>query len=205
MIIQLCVYYYKKTNNRRIRAFLLRVIARFDGGFPFSTTIRSLYKDVHGIQIGYGSYGGCFDLENIPPNVCFGNYCSIATGVRIFRANHPLNMFTTHPITYNPIMGYVKKDMLERPLLIIGHDVWIGANVIILPNVTSIGNGAVIGAGSVVSKNINNYEIVVGNPAKVVRKRFSEEQIQKIEYTKWWELKKCDLITQMENHLFDNL
>ena len=200
MITQICSFLYKKNDNRYIRLLLLKIIAKIDGGFPFSNNIRQLYSEVHNIEIGYGSYGGCFDLDNIPPNVTIGNYCSFASNVKIFRANHPLNLFTTHPITYNPVLGYVKKDMLERRALIIGHDVWIGANVIILPSVTFIGNGAVIGAGSVVTKNINNYEVVAGNPAKVLKKRFSEDRIKNIELTEWWKLKKKELMVRMNNN-----
>ena len=90
--------------------------------------------------------------------------------------------------------------MLERRALILGLDVWIGANVIILPSVTFIGNGAVIGAGSVVTKNINNYEVVAGNPAKVLKKRFSEDRIKNIELTEWWKLKKKELMVRMNNN-----
>ena len=108
MITQICSFLYKKNDNRYIRLLLLKIIAKIDGGFPFSNNIRQLYSEVHNIEIGYGSYGGCFDLDNIPPNVTIGNYCSFASNVKIFRANHPLNLFTTHPITYNPVMGYVK-------------------------------------------------------------------------------------------------
>ena len=139
-------FLYRFLKNRHARRILLRVIARSGGSLAFSSEARKLYAEVHRIRIGYGTYGGCFDTENIPPDVSFGNYCSIASGVRIFRANHPSGRFTTHPILYNPVMGYVEKDMLERPPLEIGHDVWIGANAIILPGVSRIGNGAVIGA-----------------------------------------------------------
>ena len=75
----------------------------------------------------------------------------------------------------------------RRTELTIGHDVYIGMNVIILPNVTRIGTGAVIAAGSVVIKNVPPFAIVGGNPAKLIRYRFSEETIKKILASKWWE------------------
>ena len=136
---------YKKFSNKRIRKYIEVFITKREKGFPYSKTVRQIYYEVYGIKIGYGSYGGCFDARNIPANVSFGNYCSVARNVKIFRANHPTNTFTSHPIIYNPVMGFVKKDNLYRPPLTIGNDVWIGSNVIILPAVKSIGNGAIIG------------------------------------------------------------
>ena len=149
-----------------------------EGGQAFSTTLRNMYAKKYDIHIGYGTYGGCFDENNIPAGTCFGNYCSIAKGVKIFRANHPMDSFTMHPIFYNPEMGYVKKDLLERPSLVVGHDVWIGSYSIILPSVKTIGNRAVIGAGSVVTKNVQPYTIVAGNPAVFIKFRFSQRMSQ---------------------------
>lgn len=104
---------YKYIKNRRIRKILLSIIAKKSGGFAYSLEVRKIYENIHNIRIGYGTYGGCFNLENIPANVTFGNYCSIASGVKIFRANHPIDLFTTHPILYNPAMGYCKRTFLN--------------------------------------------------------------------------------------------
>jgi acetyltransferase-like isoleucine patch superfamily enzyme len=178
---------------RYIKKIILKYKVRSEGGEAFSQSIRDYYSSKYHIHIGYGSYGGCFDYRNIPPKTYFGNYCSIAAGVKIFRANHPSNYFTTHPLFYNPIMGLVNEDKLERKEIHIGHDVWIGANVIILPSVNKIGNGAIIGAGTVVTKDVPKYCIVVGNPQRTVRKRFQEETIKKIEKSQWWDLEKKEL------------
>lgn len=70
---------------------------------------------------------------------------------------------------------------------IIGNDVWIGQNVTILPGV-HIGDGAIIGASSVVGHNVEPYTIVVGNPARAIRKRFDDKLIQIMEELKWWDL-----------------
>ena len=192
-------YLYRHLSNRYIRKILLYLIARKSGGYAYSWNIRKLYEEIHHIRIGYGTYGGCFCLENIPGNVSFGNYCSIASGVRIFRANHPTDRFTTHPLLYNPIMGGgVAEDQLTRPPLEIGHDVWIGANAIILPSVTRIGNGAVIGSGSVVTHDVAPYEIVAGNPAHTIKKRFTDRQIAAIEASRWWELDKTALVKRID-------
>lgn len=181
---------YGRFNNQRIRSLIISKIIKKEGGVAYSETLRKIYEEYHGITIGYGTYGGCFKISNIPANVTFGNYCSVANGVLIFRANHPLSFFTTHPLFYNPSMGYVKEDKLERPSLVIGHDVWIGANAIILPSVNFIGNGAVIGAGSIVTKDVLPYSVVGGNPAHLIKMRFDSETISKIEASKWWNFKK---------------
>ena len=68
----------------------------------------------------------------------------------------------------------------------IGHDVWIGTNVTILPSV-KIGNGAIIAAGAVVTKDIPDYAIVGGVPAKVLKYRFSDDEIKRLNQSKWWE------------------
>lgn len=194
------IFYSRKC----LRKITIQLLLKLEGGYFFSRTIRRLFVDFHGIYIGYGSYGGCFSTDTIPRNVTFGNYCSIAPNVRIFRANHPIESFTTHPILYNPACGYVSRDMLERKSLVVGHDVWIGESVIILPSVFHIGNGAVIGAGSVVTKDVEAYTIVAGNPAKKIRDRFNRSQVAYLEEIKWWELDKdqlVDVISELEANL----
>jgi acetyltransferase-like isoleucine patch superfamily enzyme len=102
-------------------------------------------------------------------------------------------------------MGFVKKDKLNRPPLIVGNDVWIGANVVILPNVKVIGNGAIIGAGSIVSKDVEPYTVMAGNPAKFLKKRFSDSVIEKLEKSRWWDLEFDDLIKRIDefNRMID--
>lgn len=176
--------------KKRIR---LKKIAK-EGGEVFSSTLREFFLENYNIKIGYGSYGGCFNKANIPRGTEFGNYCSIAEGVVVFRANHPIDYFTAHPLFYNPKMGYVKKDLLQRPALLVQNDVWIGQNVIILPSCKQIGNGAIIGAGSVVTKDVVPYSIIAGNPAKLIKMRFSEKVIKRLEESQWWLLDKEKLI-----------
>lgn len=190
-------FLYSIIKSPRIRIHILNLIARNEGGYAFSKTVRKVFQKHHGIKIGYGTYGGCFNLNNVPKGVTFGNYCSIAPSVKIFRANHPINYFTTHPILYNPVMGYAPIDELTRVSLNIGNDVWIGENVIITPSVKIIEDGAVIGAGSIVTKDVEKYTVIVGNPAKPIKKRFSEEIIKKIEKTHWWDLNIKELKLQI--------
>ncbi|GAO31477.1 CatB-related O-acetyltransferase [Geofilum rubicundum] len=188
----------RASKSLKIRYFIEFYIAKFSNGRMFSKELREIYKRDYNINIGYGSYGGCFASQNIPGGVDFGNYCSIAPNIRIFRANHPQNSFTTHPLLYNPVVGYAPRDMVSRPPLTIGHDVWIGELAIVLPSVNQIGNGAIVGAGSVVTKDVPAYAIVAGNPAKLIRMRFSDDIIEKLEATKWWLWDKNTLIKHID-------
>jgi len=198
MITKALIFLYK-CKYSFIRKSIEKLILFLEGGQAFSPTIRSIYAKYHNIKIGYGSYGGCFSYKNFPKpsNITFGNYCSIGSNLKIFRANHPMDSFTTHPVLYNPIFGYVNSDLLSRPDLKIGHDVWIGSNVIITPKVCHIGDGAVIGAGSVVTKDVEAYSVVAGNPARFLKYRFNQNQIVKIKNSKWWLLSIDELIEQI--------
>ena len=68
----------------------------------------------------------------------------------------------------------------------VGHDVWIGRYVVLLPKCKRIGNGAIVGAGSVVTHNIEPYSIVAGNPAREIRKRFDKQTIERLENSRWF-------------------
>ncbi len=192
------LYSFYKYCPSRVKKRMEYLIAKNEGGFMFSGTIRRIYKERYNIEIGYGTYGGCFNSANIPGNVRIGNYCSFAKNVKIFRANHPKEKFTTHPILYNPKVGFVKTDLLDRPKLEIGHDVWVGDNVVILSGVNNIGTGAIIGAGSIVTKDVEAYAIVVGNPAKEISKRFNKDVIESLLKSKWWEFDKNELVSKVK-------
>ena len=115
----------------------------------------------------------------------------IAAGVEFVMndANHQMNAVTTFP--FYTLEGWEMNvpDPSEMPFkgdTVIGNDVWIGQNAVILPGV-HIGDGAIVGANSVVGSDIDPYTIVVGNPAKVLRKRFDDELIDLILRFKWWD------------------
>lgn len=197
--MELLSWLYGKVRNRRGQELIKNFIVKYEGGISYSNTIRLIYKKYHGIDIGYGTYGGCFDLNNIRPNIKIGRYCSIASRVDLLRANHPVADFTTNPIAHRVLFNNkLKKDRFHWNELIVGNDVWIGQNVVVLPNCKFIGNGAIIGAGSIVTKDVPPYTIVAGNPVKKIRMRFSEKTIAKLEESKWWELDKQELIEKQE-------
>ena len=120
-----------------------------------------------------------------------GRFCQIAAGVEFVMngANHQMNAVSTFP--FYTLEGWDMKPpaMEDLPLkgdTVIGNDVWIGQNAVILPGV-HVGDGAIIGANSVVGSDVAPYTIVVGNPAKVLRKRFDEELIDLMLQFRWWD------------------
>ena len=113
-----------------------------------------------------------------------GRYCSIANKVQIGAGEHSLDTVSTSGLLPQKI---------EHTELIIGNDVWIGASCIIRRGV-KIGNGAVIGANSFVNKDVPDYAVVAGSPAKIIKYRFSHKVISELLNTKWWELEKSEII-----------
>ncbi|WP_121631300.1 CatB-related O-acetyltransferase [Tropicibacter alexandrii] len=116
-----------------------------------------------------------------------GKYCQIAHGVRIIgsSANHDSQGISTFPFAvFDPdtMLGY-QPDTRDT---VIGHDVWLGYGALITPG-ASIGNGVIVGAGSVVRGRIPDYAVVAGNPAQVVRMRFSEAEIAQLNALAWWD------------------
>ena len=184
---------YGLSGQRLARKLVKKLVAVCEGEFAWSPTIRAIYRRYHGIEAGYGTYGGAFAEDKIAPGTVFGDYCSIADGVHVLNANHPMRYFSMHPMFYRPALGYVREETIRRTGLAIGHDVWIGVNAMILPSVTSIGNGAVVGAGAIVTKDVPSYTVVAGTPAKAIRKRFDDATIAKLEDSRWWELGKDTL------------
>ncbi len=124
------------------------------------------------------------------PIIKIGKYCSIASNCYFTLSNHITNRFSTttsppgmHLFQHGQgnISSYSKGDILIK------NDVWIGVNCTILDGIT-IGNGAVIAAGSVVTKNVEPYSIVGGNPAKFIKYRFPPELIKRIEALEFWDM-----------------
>lgn len=131
-------------------------------------------------------------------NTSIGRFCSIASNVQLINGTHPTKRFaSTHPAFYakkTPVgNGFVGNDKFEEfrytsngRSLEIGNDVWIGSQVILLGGI-KIGDGSIIAAGSVVTKDVPPYTIVGGVPARVIRKRFEEREIQLLQKIRWWE------------------
>lgn len=118
--------------------------------------------------------------------VSIGSFCSIARNVSIQEYNHQIKTLSSYHIQSNLFGDPIKNDLYSKGPITIGNDVWIGAGAVILSGVT-IGNGAVVGANSLVSKDVPPYAVIGGNPAKILKYRFSEEKIKEIEKMKWWD------------------
>jgi len=158
-----------------------------------------IYKNVDNINveitlnIDLGSYHLIqFDVASYRDWVVnIGKYCSIAR-IKIFLARtktHRQEFITTFPLHFmhSPLSAIVDEIVVDNShKVIIGNDVWIGNDVVLINNIT-IGTGAIIGANSVVRENVPNYAVVYGNPARIMKYRFSEETISKLLTMAWWD------------------
>lgn len=119
-----------------------------------------------------------------------GKFCSISGAVRLGMGTHTLDKLSTSPIfteRHNSTKHQWTDVQTDNPFkrVTVGNDVWIGTGVMVMGGVT-IGDGAVIGAGAIVTKDVPPYAVVAGVPAKVIRYRFTDEEIQTLEEVKWW-------------------
>lgn len=193
-IVRLLYALRMHTNNSKLCRWLEKKMAIRSGGYAYSEFIREFYKEQHGLSIGYGTYGGCWNNSSLWwQNIRIGNYCSFAQNITAMTSNHRINWFSTHPCIANPIYGSILYNGYpadgEEHKLEVMNDVWIGCNVTILSGCKKIGNGAVVGAGSVVTHDVPPYAIVAGNPARVLRYRFDAETIMQLEESQWWNKK----------------
>lgn len=148
------------------------------------------YSMIYHSQIGDYTYTGrnftCW-YANI------GKFCSISWNVSIGGANHDYSKISQHAFLYARQFGLLDGEPLYDRFsskCTIGNDVWIGCNAVICRDVT-IGDGAVIAAGAIVTKDVEPYTIVAGVPAKVIKRRCSQDLAKRLIATKWWNLDPC--------------
>lgn len=131
-------------------------------------------------------------------NASIGSFCSIASYCCIGGGAHPTNMLSSSPVFYKGRNAFGKHfqkvDFVDDSQVTLGHDVWIGEKVFVRDGIT-IGNGSIIGANAVVTKDVPPYAIMGGAPAKLIRYRFSEDVIKKIQDIKWWLFSDKELAT----------
>ncbi|WP_145537700.1 Vat family streptogramin A O-acetyltransferase [Yersinia alsatica] len=172
-------------------------------GFPQVCFIKNTVTNPNIIVGDFTYYDDPEDSENFERNVLYhfpfigdkliiGKFCAIAKGAQFIMngANHKLSGFSTFPF-YIFGNGWEKAmpqadDLPYKGDTIIGNDVWIGYKALIMPGV-KIGNGAIISSRSVVTSDVPAYAVVGGNPANVIKKRFTDETIAMLEKLAWWD------------------
>lgn len=172
-------------------------------GFPQVCFIRNTVKNPNIVVGEYTYYDDPEDSEGFERNVLYhfpfigdrlviGRFCAIGRGVKFIMngANHKLDGISTYPFfIFRSGWESAAPQPGELPYkgdTVIGNDVWLGYDALVMPGVT-IGNGAVIAARSVVTSDVPAYAVVGGNPAKVIRMRFDEGTVAKLEEIAWWD------------------
>lgn len=143
--------------------------------------------------VGKYTYGHELIREDQPnyADLIIGAFCSIGGGLTVFSTDHRLDWATTYPFghvfqtTFSSFDG--KGHPRTRGNVVIGNDVWIGNNATIMAGV-HVGDGAVIAANAHVVKNVEPYAVVGGNPARLIRKRFSDSDISRLLKLQWWNM-----------------
>jgi virginiamycin A acetyltransferase len=138
----------------------------------YSLTVRHIYRKYHDLDVGLYTIGPCeAGPHNLAPGTSIGRYSSIY---------------------------YTVRTVCGDRRLIIGNDVYIGHNAVIMPTVERIGDGAFVGAGSVVHTSVPAYAVFIGNPARAVKYRFSKKTIAGLLESKWWEKSLVELSREFE-------
>lgn len=159
---------------------------------------------------------------NHPLIKSIGAFCSFAEGVCV-HGNHPMNYISTHPFLYkgspnDPIEGVLPyedyqeapwffegvhpKGKIEQRRICIGNDVWLGRNVVIV-NYSNIGNGVIAGAGTIITKDVPDYAIVVGVPARIIKYRYNQAQIKALNQIKWWNWSDEEILSRYDDFYMD--
>ena len=131
-----------------------------------------------------------YHRDYIGDKLMIGKFCQIASDAKFIMngAHHPMNGFSTYPFNMFVCTDWnkIQNSRKTKGDTTIKNDVWIGYNATIMPGIT-IGNGAIIAANSTVTKDVPDYTIVGGNPAKPIRKRFDDSTIEKLLKISWWD------------------
>lgn len=184
--------------------------------FDFNNLLVSEYQDYYftkyvpqfsNYEIGEWTYGNPQVLSwGEKSTLKIGKFCSIASDVTIFLGgNHRADWVTTYPFNiFFSKANHLNGHPTTNGDVIIGNDVWIGRSATILSGI-EIGNGAIVGANSLVTKSVDPYTIVGGNPAKVIRKRFSDENIESLLNISWWNWDINKILENIDYFLQDDI
>lgn len=141
------------------------------------------------IRMGRGSATGWGLTVRGSGELVVGRYCALGESIRIITSNHDMKGLSLNYLVQDRILG--KRNVAGKKGVTIGNDVWIGDGAILLPGI-EIGDGAVIGAGAVVTKSVAAFQIVAGNPARVIRERFPSDVIARLQSLSWWSLPEAE-------------
>lgn len=181
-----------------LRGTVVRLAHRLEEGRFRSATLRDILVDYHGVGVGAYSYGSCLRPGAFPPGVSVGRYVSVAKDVGVYRRRRPLDRLSLHPYFLNSDLRVASADAVISARLRIEHDAWIGDRSIVLPGCVRIGIGAVVGAGAVVGHDVPDFAVVAGNPAEIIRFRFTQDVQAAILSSRWWESGIDELHAQVE-------
>jgi acetyltransferase-like isoleucine patch superfamily enzyme len=152
------------------------------------------------VTVGRHSYGfteKTFYQATGKEEIVIGKYCSIAEDVQFISGEHDLKRVSTFPLRHLLLSTPINTDPIYRGPIVVGNDVWIGRRSMILSNV-KIGDGAVIAAGSVVTRDVEPYTVVGGVPAKAIKRRFTNSQIDALLNIRWWDWPDEKIISNIE-------
>lgn len=158
---------------------------------PFHVDSRALFSGK--THVGAYTYFGRGCLVGTLASI--GRFCSVAPNVTIGLGEHPIEYISTHPAFFNGAgmfpdlnekFGIRRTAEVLSTAPVIGNDVWLGVNCVIARGVR-VGNGAIVAAGAFVNRDVPDYAIVGGLPARVIRFRFTEQQIERLLRLKWWD------------------
>lgn len=170
----------EKLNSKRILNLALRFLSIRYHGIHIVRETR-IFAD---LEIGRGTRINGAAVIKGHGKARIGRYCAIGDDLRIITSNHSLHRLAVQDRLRQALLG--SHSFSEKQDVVVGHDVWIGDRVILLPGVT-IGDGAVIGAGAVVTRSVDPYSIVAGNPARPIGQRFAADTIRLLLDLKWWD------------------
>jgi len=199
------IYKYMKylIKLNRIGSKRNNVVIDFHASFSRTTEFGGFNKifagaDVSNSIIGTGTY---IANNSVLRNCRVGAFCSIGPNISVIRGQHPTTKFvSTHPAFFSLLkdtqagFNFINQQYFpdfkfadEKAGLVvdIGNDVWIGAKAMIMEGVT-IGDGVIVAAGSLVTRNLEPYGVYGGIPAKLIKKRFTDDQIDELLKIKWW-------------------
>ncbi len=171
----------------------------------------TIYNDFVNDPIDFEKNNVLYHYPINQDQLIIGKFCSIACGAKFIftSANHTMKSLSTYPFPlFWEEYGLEQKDVTKawdkKGDIVIGNDVWIGYEAVIMSGV-QIGNGAIIGTRAVVTKDVEPYTIVGGVPAKPIKKRFDDETIEKLQSLCWWDWNKDQLLEKLNDIMCGNI